>query len=395
MDRLQIKSNRKISEVPDKFSRYLRKEINFQQRLIGILGARGVGKTTLLLQIGKTRSRNEVLYTALDDLFFTENSLYDLAEKFHQVGGELFLLDEVHKYPSWAREIKLIYDDFPDLQVIFTSSSILDIYRAESDLSRRVSKYILPELSFREYLEFYHGFYHPGITLTEITENHEDISYKVLKRIKPLKHFSEYLVYGNYPFFEGDVDDYHQKIRNTTNLILEIDLPTVQNIDHESIAKLKRLLYVLSTNVPFTPNISKLSEKVGLHRNNLVQALQLLSKAQLIRLLYKKNKSISILNKPDKIWLHNPNLSYAISDNLPDKGNLRESYFIAHINVYHSIALPQSGDFLVDNSFLFEIGGKTKTSKQISHQSKAYVVKDDIETGAGKNIPLWLFGFLY
>ena len=395
MERLLDKSRRKIKSVPIEFKRYLYHQINLNKRMISILGARGTGKTTLLLQLGKRLSGKMVLYIALDDLFFTDNTLYSLAEQFNKTGGEVLLLDEVHKYPSWSREIKLIFDDFADIQVIFTSSSILDIYRGESDLSRRVSNYRLPEMSFREYLVFQYDINIEPISLEDVVKDHQNLTYELVGKFKPLKYFPDYLKHGAYPYFSGDEEDYHQKLLNTINQVLDVDLPVVHRVDYENIAKFKRLLYVLATNVPFTPNISKLSEKINLQRNALVHALQWLTKAEMLHTLYKNSKSISVLTKPDKIWLHNTNLSYALGNQMPDKGNLRETFFISQLSQAHSISLPSMGDFWIDDRYVFEIGGKNKTAIQIQDYPDAYVVKDDIETGVLKSIPLWIFGFLY
>jgi hypothetical protein len=358
------------------------------------LGARGVGKTTILLQLAK-HSDKEVLYVALDDLFFTENSLYTLAENFFQTGGELLLLDEVHKYPNWSRELKLIYDDFPDLKVIFTSSSVLDIYKGESDLSRRALNYHLKELSFREYLELYHQIKLPLISLDDIINSHISLSDDLSKQFKPLKYLNAYYESGAYPYFKDDKFEYYQQLNNIINLILDIDLQSIENIEYSNIAKFKRLLYVLATNVPYTPNISKLADKISINRNALVQALHLLHKAELLHIIYKQNKSISTLTKPDKIWLHNTNLAYAISDDSPDIGNLRETFFIQHISVGHKVSLPPRGDFYVNNKYTFEIGGKNKTQHQIKNLDHAFIVKDNIESGTLSTIPLWLFGLLY
>lgn len=394
MEKLLVKSKQKINRVPDSFFRYLYQEINFSSRLIAVLGARGTGKTTLLLQIAK-HSNKDVLYVALDDLFFTQNTLYSLSEDFKLNGGELLLLDEVHKYPGWSREIKLIYDDFPELQVIFTSSSILDIYKGESDLSRRAVNYHLSEMSFREYLQFYHKISLSKLSLSDIISNNEKLSLEISSEIKPLKYLKEYIATGAYPYYSGYKDEYYQLITNTINLILDVDLQSIEGIEYANIAKFKRLLYILANNVPFTPNISKLAGKIDLHRNTLIQGLQLLEKAELIRTKRKQNKSISILSKPDKIWLHNTNLSFAISDNNPDTGNVRETFFLQHLQINHNVGLADKGDFVIDNNFIFEVGGQNKTKKQISGLENAYVVRDNIETGAKNIIPLWLFGLLY
>jgi len=395
MENILTKSKRKIDRVPGMFFRYLYNKINLDNRFISITGARGVGKTTLLLQIGKKHKSENVLYVALDDLFFSENSLYGLAEKFNQTGGELLLLDEVHKYPNWSRELKLIYDDFEELQVIFTSSSILEIYKGESDLSRRSLNYKLKELSFREYLFFREGIEIPILTLNEITNKHEEIAFDIAKKLKPLKYFNNYIQTGAYPYFEGDKEAYYQQIMNTINLIMDIDIQSIEGVEYANISKFKRLLYILASNVPFTPNISKLAEKININRNLLVYALQLLERAELIHTLVKKSKSVSSLSKPDKIWLHNTNLNYVLSDNIPDKGNIRETFFIQHLSPHHQLSIPEKGDFMVDKTRIFEVGGRNKSKKQISGIPNAFVVKDDIETGANNVIPLWLFGLLY
>ncbi len=395
MENLQIKSRKKVAAVPVDFHRYLFEKINFNHRLIALLGARGTGKTTLLLQIARQFPEKESLYVALDDLFFTDHNLYGLAAGFYKTGGELLLLDEVHKYPDWSREIKLIYDDFPELSVIFTSSSVLDIYKGESDLSRRAISYHLKEMSFREYLLFFKKITLPVFSLDAIIRGHTDISLNLTKQFKPLKYLKNYYQAGAYPYFSGDQEAYYQALRNTVNLILETDIQSVKGIEYANIAKLKRLLYVLAANVPFIPNISKLARQINLNRNLLVESLRLLEKAELISTCVKKGKSVSYLNKPDKIWLHNPNLHYAIAEEKINIGALRESFFFQHTSVNAKITLPDKGDFLLDNKYVFEVGGKNKSKMQIQGIKNAFLVKDDIDLGVGNIIPLWLFGLLY
>jgi len=396
MESLLEKSRIKIHNAPGVFRRFIYDAIvKSRSRLMAIMGARGTGKTTLILQLGKERDPDEVFYIALDDLFFSENSLYETASMFSKLGGKLLLLDEVHKYPNWSREIKLIYDDFPELQVIFTSSSVLDIYRGESDLSRRALSIRLPELSFREYLLFYEGVDLPVLSLDDILKRHSQISMDLTAKMKPLKHFHNYIRTGSYPYYDGNTGEYYQKVINTVNLILDVDIQSTQNLEYQQIAKMKRLLFVIASNVPFTPNISKLSEKLGMPRNTLVQALQLLEKAELIHTLTKTSRSVSILSKPDKIWLHNTNLYFAISGDRQEMGSVRETFLLQHLAVKHSISLPEKADFLVDNKYTFEAGGKNKTQSQIRDIPNSYLIKDDLETGSFNTIPLWLFGFLY
>jgi predicted AAA+ superfamily ATPase len=396
MEEIKGKSDLKISRVPTTFKRFVYNDIlKTRNRLIALLGARGTGKTTLLLQLGKEKEPGDVLYMALDDLFFTRQNLYETAETFNNLGGRFLLLDEVHKYPGWSREIKLIYDDFPDMYVIFTSSSILDIYKGESDLSRRVVSIKLPELSFREYLHFYHGIQMPVLQLRDIIKEHNQITLDLVKGLKPLKFLFEFIQIGNYPYYEGSKDEYYQKILNTLNLILDIDIQSIESLDYQHIAKMKKLLFIISTNVPFIPNISKLSERIGLTRNSLVQSLQMMEKAELIHTLTKEGRSISTLSKPDKIWLHNTNLYYALSGANPETGSLRETFMLQHLTAKHNVTLPLKGDFLVDGTWTFEVGGKSKTSTQIQGVPDAFLAKDGIETGSWNVIPLWLFGLLY
>ncbi|OFY96409.1 MAG: AAA family ATPase [Bacteroidetes bacterium RIFCSPLOWO2_12_FULL_31_6] len=394
MEKLISKSITKINRVTTTFERYLINQINLKNRLIVILGARGVGKTTLLLQLAK-KMNQEVLYVALDDLFFSDNTLYSLAEEFQKIGGRALLLDEVHKYPNWSREIKLIYDDFNELQIIFTSSSILDIYKGESDLSRRAISYHLKSLSFREYLLFYEKIELPTFTLKQIMEEHTQITLNLTQQIKPFKYLKTFIETGAYPYYNNNPSEYYQQILNTINLILDVDIQSITSLNYDTISKLKRLLYVIATNVPFTPNISKLSERIGVHRNVLVQALQLLDRAELIHSLYNQNISISSLTKPNKIWLRNTNLNYAISSENVNVGNIRETFFIQHLNGLHQLSLPENGDFLVDDTYTFEVGGKNKSQKQITGINNAFLVKDDLEISVMNHIPLWLFGLIY
>lgn len=394
MEKLLSKSTLKINNVTTTFERYLIQDINLNNKLIAIIGARGVGKTTMLLQLAK-KSSKEVLYVALDDLFFSDNTLYSLAEDFQKTGGKLLLLDEVHKYPNWSRELKLIYDDFSNLQVIFTSSSILDIYKGESDLSRRAIRYRLNALSFREYLLFFEKIKLPKITLKQIVEEHTALSLTINQQFKPYKYLKSYIETGVYPYYNKNKNEYYQQLLNTLNLILDVDLQGLTNFNFDTIAKLKRLLYVIASNVPFTPNISKLSERIGVHRNVLVQTLHLLEKAELIHTLYNQNTSISTLTKPNKIWLRNTNLNYAISAENVNTGNIRETFFLQHLSSQHQLSLPAKGDFLVDDTYSFEIGGKNKSQKQLAGIKNSFIVKDDIEIGVNNSIPLWMFGLIY
>lgn len=397
MEILIQKSDRKIREVSMEITRYLLHKINPNNRITIIKGARGSGKTTLLLQYAKKFApiNKSVLYVALDDLFFKENTMYHLAEEFVKNNGGLLLFDEVHKYPNWSRELKLIYDDFKELKLMITSSSLLEIYKSESDLSRRAITYNLKELSFREFLIFEKNLTLPSYNLEDIIENHIDISYKITSKIKPIYEFSKYLKQGMYPYFWENKIGFNDTLLQTIHLALEIDLPAVETLDYVYIVKLKKLLYAISTSAPFTPNITKLSERVGISRKALIKAFHYLERARLLILLEKNNKGISILSKPDKIYINNPNLQYVLGVNDTQIGTLRESFFINQLQGLYKIKLPKKGDFIVDDNYTFEIGGKNKNKSQLKGIPNSYVVKDTIENGTEGVIPLWLFGFLY
>lgn len=381
------------------FRRYLNEEIDWNDRLIGIKGARGTGKTTLLLQRIKFDLKDEkdrALYVTLDDLYFLENTLISLAEKFKLSGGKFLFLDEVHKYPRWSRELKLIYDRFPELHVVFTSSSLLDILRGESDLSRRAISYNLRELSLREFVEMETNIVLPTFKLDEILENHRDISDILIDKLEfPLKYFQDYLIYGAYPYSRESKKTYAQKLLQTVMLIVEADMNTVENISYDESRKIKKLLLAIAQSAPFTPNISKLSERLGMNRKNLLHAIRLLARADLVFELFKPNRGIGAFTKPEKLYLHNTNLIVALDKDHHEKGTLRETFFANQLAKSHTINLVEKGDFLIDTTYTFEIGGKSKSGKQIKDIPDAYVVRDDIEYGTKNSIPLWLFGFMY
>jgi predicted AAA+ superfamily ATPase len=397
MDKLFVIYEKLLVKISPK-ERYLINEIDWSNRLIGIKGARGSGKTTLLLQYLKFKLPEdaESFYVSLDNLYFLENTLIDLAEEFVLQGGTHLFLDEVHKYPNWSRELKLIYDQFPDLKTVFTSSSMLEIYKGESDLSRRVVSYHLKELSFREFLFFDKGLELPKLELPELLNNHKDFARKIKAALgTPIKSFTDYLKIGAYPYFLENKDSYSQKLIQTINLILEVDLNAVENIAYEDSLKIKKLLIAIAQSVPFTPNISKLSERLGINRSFLINAIKLLNRADLVMELFKPTKGIGAFTKPQKLYLNNTNLVYVLGNKEAEKGTLRETFFANQMKHLHDIHLAEKGDFLVDRTYTFEIGGKGKSTKQIQGVKNSFVVRDDIEIGGLNIIPLYLFGFLY
>ena len=398
MEKLFEKFIQKLQLVSTHFTRSIIHEINWKTRLIGIKGARGIGKTTLLLQYIKLKHSNELektLYISLDSIWFSNNSLVDLVESFIKKGGKYLFLDEVHKYPNWSQEIKNIYDDYTDLQIVFTGSSLLEILNARADLSRRAIIYTMQGLSFREYIAIEKGINLPVINLDEALNNHINVSQQILKEIKPFVHFDSYLKMGYYPFYKEEKELLNQRLNEVVNMILEIELPLLRNLEIAYIHRIKQLLVILIESVPFTPNITKLSSKIGINRATLLTYLHYLEEAELTIHLNNESGGLSKLQKPTKLYLNNTNLMFILQNDSVNIGTLREIFFANQLKYKHTLSLPQFGDFLIDNKYVIEIGGKDKSFKQIEGIENAYVAADDIEFGFGNKIPLWLFGFLY
>ena len=386
---------RLLQETDEKTFRYLYPNIDWNERCIAIIGAKGVGKTTLLLQHIKARfsDKSQALYASIDNTWFANHTIFELADQFYLNGGTHLFLDEIHHYPNWATEIKNIYDSFPKLKIVFTGSSLLQIYQSTADLSRRVVYEKLEGLSFREFLTFEKAGDFPVFSLSEIIENHQNIALDITKNIKIIPLFKKYLKTGYYIFYKEGLKNYGIKLQEAINNVIDIDVPTVENIEFASRHKLKKLLAVLSVLVPYTPNITDLSAAIDTNRNNTVKYLSLLANAKLLNLISYKNKTIGDLTKPDKILLNNTNLSYAFPDNT-NIGSARETFFVNQLNAVANVILAPQGDFMVDK-YTFEVGGKKKTFAQIKNIENSYVIADDLEIGYGNKIPLWLFGFLY
>ena len=397
MDILFEKSYQKIDNVSVDFIRSLMNDIQWEMRLVGIRGARGVGKTTLLLQYMKKFLPRDAssLYVSLDNFWFTEHRLIELVDNFTKKGGKYLFLDEVHKYPNWSQELKNAYDDYPDLKIVFTGSSLLEILNARADLSRRAVIYQMQGLSFREYLNMTLSTDFQIYKLEDILKNQREISSEILQKVKPLQHFSAYLKQGYYPFSFEMKNLYFSQLEEIMDLILEIELPLLRGVDISYIPKLKQLLLIIAASAPFLPNVSKLSERIGINRATFIAYLYYLQEANLTKHLYKDAYGISKLQKPDKIFLENTNIAYVLAENDIDTGNLRETFFLNQLAYRHKVEYPETGDFLVDRKYIFEAGGKNKTQKQIQNAENAYIAADNIEYGFDNKIPLWLFGFLY
>jgi uncharacterized protein len=397
MDYMLEKSERKIATVDTTFRRSLLGSIAWDNRLIGIRGARGVGKTTMLLQFLRMRTAvpTERLYVSLDDLWFSSHQLIDLVDWFVKRGGRHLFLDEVHKYPNWSTLVKNIYDDHPCLQIVFTGSSMLQILNARADLSRRALSYAMQGLSFREYLQVTRGLDLPVYTLDQILQDHEEISREILGQCRPLRDFDEYLRQGYFPFFLEDRVHYLTRLEEVTRFILDVELPQLRGTDRANIPKLKQLLQIIAESVPFTPNVSKLAERMQLQRNTLTLYLHHLDEAQLTRNVFRDGRGISRLQKPDKIYLENTNMMHALTPRRMELGTIRETFFANQLSYGHALTYTGQGDFRVDDRYTFEIGGRQKTKRQLNDLEEAYIAADNMEYGVGHKIPLWLFGFLY
>jgi|APSaa5957512576_1039674.scaffolds.fasta_scaffold32765_1 hypothetical protein len=382
-----------LAKKTPNFRRNLYDKIDFGVRLIGIKGGRGAGKTTLLQQYAKNSKYkpSQTLYLSCDAPMMEDEVLFEVATEFEQFGGKLLLIDEIHKVDNFSAQIKAIYD-FLALKVIFTGSSAMILNHESADLSRRATIHSLPPLSLREFVALKSGILLPGYPLEELVKNHEDISFEVLEKIKPLEQFSLYQKYGAYPFFKESIADYPSRLLDVINLTIESDLSYIFNVDALKQNSLKRLLNLLCSAPPYEISKSKLSKDIEISWVTLSKYLHYMEEGGLVNVIaYQATQKR--LNKPPKILLNNPNLFHVLCAN-PNSGSVRESYFISQLAHHHTIHAHHSGDFMVDNRFLFEIGGRSKGDKQVKAFENSFVVRDDIETGYNNVIPLWLFGFV-
>ena len=399
MESLFNKQERLLAQTSTRIVRSIIDTIHWGNRLIAIRGSRGVGKTTLMLQYIKKNYKagsREVLYCTLDSIYFSSHSLIGLIEKFYMQGGKHLFLDEVHKYPSWSREIKEAYELYPMMRIVFSGSSLLKILNADADLSRRCIPYTMYGLSFREFLMFYKNIDLPKFTLQEVLSNAGNICHEVNEKCRPVQMFKEYLQEGYYPFFAGNREDYYIALENVVNLILEQEMPLLCGVDPAYVRKLKALLGFLSTSIPYQVDITKLSGILGLTRNTVITYLQSLDRAELIKLIYSDLSSVKKMQKPDKIYIQNTNLLYAIASAPISVGTVRETYVVSQLYVNHTVEYGKSqGDFVVDHKYTFEVGGSDKTFKQIADLPDSYILADNMEFSSGNKLPIWLVGMTY
>lgn len=388
--------HRKLAATNLRFKRYLYDRINWNVRLVGIKGARGVGKTTLLMQHIKETFDNidDVLYVSLDNLWFENHQLEELVEFLYTHGVVHIYFDEVHRYRNWTALLKHFYDSYPDLNIVYTGSAILAIENSVADLSRRQSLYTLSGLSFREYLEYEDIMTIPPIELEKLLASHTKYALDITSEIKVLKHFDQYLRTGYYPYYKEAGEDYLMRVGEIARLVIDNDIPAVEDITYMTAQKIKKLLMVIAENVPLEPNINKLAAQLESTRDQTLKMLYLLDRAGLLWLLTDKTKEYKHLTGPKKIYLNNTNLMYALSTKVSE-GTIRETFFVNQVGTVTSLTMPKQGDFMANGKYLFEVGGSRKTFDQIANLPNSYLAIDDIEIGNSHRIPLWMFGCLY
>ena len=378
-----------LKQTTSTFHRYMYDQVSWQSRMFGLVGPRGVGKSTMILQyIKKNRDSSNILYIAADHLYFSTHTLVDTVDEFVKEGGNQIFIDEIHKYENWSRELKIIYDTYHNLKVGFTGSSILDIYKGFSDLSRRAPIFTMQGLSFREYLALFHEIYTPVYTLDEILQHKaalEAVSH-------PLPLFRDYLQKGYYPF--ANEGYYEMRLRQIINQTMEVDIPQYSHMNSSTGRKLKKLLAVIAQSVPFKPVMESLGAVIGVSRNVLPDYFLYMEQAGMIGQLRNDTGGIRGLGKVEKVYLDNTNLAYILGHESTDIGNIRETFFYNQMRVTTDVISSRISDFEIDGK-TFEVGGKKKKQIQIQDADQGYVVKDDIEAGYGNIIPLWHFGLTY
>ena len=398
METLVKKHRMYISQVSMDIVRERINDINWEKPLVAIKGSRGVGKTTMIRQyIRRTYGTNagEALYCVMDSIYFSSHSLLDLAERFHQMGGRHLFLDEVHKYPHWSKEIKEINDLYPELKITFTGSSLIQILNADADLSRRALSYTMEGLSFREYLHFYKGIIIPRYSLDDILNNADTICEKMNRLCRPQKMFEEYLRTGFYPFYDGSEVEYYSRIENVVNFIIEQEMTEFCRVEPSYTRKLKAMLLFLAGTIPYEVNISKLASYLEISKNTVLSYLDSMKRAELLHLLYADNKTVTKMQKPDKIFIHNPNMLYALA-NQCQIGTVRECFVVNQLSARHTVEYGKSvGDFKIDGSITLEVGGEKKTFDQIADIPNSYILADNLEYPVGKKLPLWIVGLNY
>ncbi|AEG32255.1 ATP-binding protein [Thiomicrospira cyclica] len=391
---LRQTSNFILARKLPNYQRFLLKKMDFSDRLIGIRGARGSGKTTIMLQYAQSTAwpASKMLYLSCDHPAMVDEDLFEIAQTFYQEGGKLLILDEIQKAKNFSLTLKAIYDTF-DLQVIFSGSSAIQISQMSADLSRRAVLFHLPVLSLREFIEIETGLKIAPVSLDQLLNQHQDLAFNLSKQLRPIEYFRRYCQTGAYPFYQESISNYPLKLLETINHTIDADLPAIFNLDPTKLDKLKKILYMLCTTPPVELNKAKLSGAVHTSWPTLAKYIALMQSADLLHSI-RGGAGMRAVNRPDKLLLNNPNLFSVLCAN-PNIGSLRESFFVSQLSLEHQVHYHDQGDFLIDDQRVFEIGGASKTKQQIKHNKQAWLAVDDMEVGHGNTVPLWLFGLLY
>ena len=390
-----------LSKVPMQYVRDFMQQINWNSRLLVIRGPKGVGKSTLMQQYVKQHfpaGDRHVLYCSADTNYFSTHTLLDLAENFVMMGGQWLFIDEVHKYPGWSREIKEIYDLYHELHIVLSGSSLIQINDGQADLSRRLMPYDMPGLSLREFIHLDTGLDIKPVSLDQLLDNPSKVCMDIISKCHPLEHFARYRQFGYYPFYFEEKQDYYDKLENTVNYIVDVELTKYRSLDVGYTRQVKALLHVISQMTPYEVDISKLSKASGISRQSTLKYLTNMEEANLIRRVFTNLMTVTDLQKPDKIYLDNPNLLYTLSLEKPEIGTVRETFFANQLaSAGHKVEYAgyKKGDFRIDGDIVIEVGGQDKGFSQVANQENAYVAADDIESAYMRKIPLWAFGFLY
>ena len=399
MQRLFQLQEQLLALTPMEIVRQCASNINWDSQLLAIRGPKGVGKSTIIRQyinLHYTKGDKTVLYCSMDTNYFVEHSILDLVEHFYRQGGKHLFLDEVHKYPNWSREIKEIYDYYPDLRVVLSGSSLLCLMQGDADLSRRCVNYDIQGLSFREYLCFYEHIDLPVCPIEELTSNPHPFIAQIYKQCKPLAYFDNYLRYGYFPYFKNNPIEYYALVSNVVRYIIEEELPRICKVELANTRKIRALMNIIASSEPYEVDITRMSIQSGLQRPTILAYLKYLSDARLIIPLYSDLANVKKLQKPDKIYIEDSNILFALTSRPVKEGTLRETFAINHLSVGHNVEYgKQHGDFVVDGKYTFEVGGASKNFKQIADIPNSFILADDIDYPYGNKLPLWLIGFLY
>ena len=379
--------------------RYLYHTINWDLQALCIFGARGTGKTTLMIQhyLEKYKTSEKALYITADHVFVLAHGLYEIADTYFKSGGLALYIDEIHKYPQWTTELKNILDVYSDKQIILSGSSTIDLTKSKGDLSRRLVYYELMGLSFREFLHFESGINHPPVSLNDLLGNHHEISLQVSKNTSILRDFKNYLRYGYYPFFLEGKKEYQSRLNHVIEKVIFEDIASSFNLSQPKLPVIKKLLWIIANSDPFVPNMDRISKELGISREYVYHYMEYLQKAGLIINLHRAGKGFNAMRKPAKIFIQNSGLIGVLSEKSEEAsiGAIRETFFANQLSNFFTVTIPEQGDFLIDGKEVIEIGGKNKKRGQIKGLPNSYLVIDDIELGFQNTIPLYLFGFLY